>query len=191
MHAKSLHHVWLFATLWTVVYQTSLSMEFSRKNTGGGGCHALLQLFYLTSPFIRKCNCHAEHIGVMEHRQNGFVFLSTALKTQWRGEIHSVCNSPNINPLLNVLSFLFHSSWSLLKARCRMSAGSESCTFISPMTWSSYFRVWDYLPFIVLPLAFLGPRVKWEEEPWASWYTSSCWVRVRHVQRAAWLLCRH
>ena len=45
----------------------------------------------------------------MEHKQNAFVFLSTALKTQQRGEIQSVCNSPNINPLLNILSFLFHS----------------------------------------------------------------------------------
>ena len=38
--------------------------------------------FILTSPLIRNCNCHAEYVGFMEHRQNAFVFLSTALKTQ-------------------------------------------------------------------------------------------------------------
>ena len=108
MHAKLLQSCLLFATLGTVAHQTSLSMGFSRNNTGGS-YHALLQLFSLTSPFIRKCNCHVEYVGFMEHKQNAFVFLSTALKTQQRGEIQSVCNSPNINPLLNILSFLFHS----------------------------------------------------------------------------------
>ena len=36
-------HVWLLATLWTVAHQTSLSMEFSKQDTGVG-YHALLQL---------------------------------------------------------------------------------------------------------------------------------------------------
>ena len=35
--------VQLFATLWTVARQASLSMGFSRQECwGGGGCHALL-----------------------------------------------------------------------------------------------------------------------------------------------------
>ena len=38
---KSLSHVWLFATPWTVAHQAPLSMGFSRQNTGVG-CHFLL-----------------------------------------------------------------------------------------------------------------------------------------------------
>ena len=40
-------HIWLFASQQTVAHQASLSMWFSRKNTGGG-CHALLQGIFLT-----------------------------------------------------------------------------------------------------------------------------------------------
>ena len=40
-------HVQLFATLWTVAHQASLSMGFSGKNTGVD-CHALLQRIFLT-----------------------------------------------------------------------------------------------------------------------------------------------
>ena len=39
--AKSLSHVRLFGTLWTVACQSLLSMGFSRQNTGVG-CHFLL-----------------------------------------------------------------------------------------------------------------------------------------------------
>ena len=39
--AKSLSHVRLFGTLWTVACQSLLSMGFSRQNTGVG-CHILL-----------------------------------------------------------------------------------------------------------------------------------------------------
>ena len=39
---KSLSRVQLFAAPWTVAHQASLSMGFSRKNTGVG-CHFLLQ----------------------------------------------------------------------------------------------------------------------------------------------------
>ena len=42
MQAKSLSHVWLFATLGTVAYQAPLSMGFSRQEYWRG-CHALLQ----------------------------------------------------------------------------------------------------------------------------------------------------
>ena len=44
---RLLSHVWLFATLWTVAYQASLSMRFSGKSTGVG-CHFLLQGIFLT-----------------------------------------------------------------------------------------------------------------------------------------------
>ena len=36
MHAKWLSHVQLFATLWTVAYQASLSMGFSRQEYWSG-----------------------------------------------------------------------------------------------------------------------------------------------------------
>ena len=44
---KSLSHVRLFVSPWTVDHQAPLSMEFSRKNTGMG-CHFLLQGIYPT-----------------------------------------------------------------------------------------------------------------------------------------------
>ena len=44
---KSLSHVRLFATPWTVAYKSPQSMEFSRQNTGVG-CHFLLQGIFLT-----------------------------------------------------------------------------------------------------------------------------------------------
>ena len=34
--AQSLNHVWVFATPWTVAYQASLSMEFSRQEYQNG-----------------------------------------------------------------------------------------------------------------------------------------------------------
>ena len=42
VHAKSLSHVWLFVTPWTVPYQAPLFMEFSRQEYGRG-YHFLLQ----------------------------------------------------------------------------------------------------------------------------------------------------
>ena len=42
VHVCMLSHVRLFATLWTVAFQTPLSMGFSRKNTGEG-CHRDIQ----------------------------------------------------------------------------------------------------------------------------------------------------
>ena len=42
VHAQSLSHVRLFATLWTVAHQAPLSMGFPGKNTGVG-CHSVLQ----------------------------------------------------------------------------------------------------------------------------------------------------
>ena len=47
---KSLNHVRLFATLWTVAYQAPPSMEFSWQEYWSWevGCHFLLQGIYLT-----------------------------------------------------------------------------------------------------------------------------------------------
>jgi len=42
-----LSRVWLFATLWTVACQATLTMRFFRKNTGVG-CHFLLQRIFST-----------------------------------------------------------------------------------------------------------------------------------------------
>ena len=47
VYAKSLSHVQLFTTLWTIACQAPLSMRFSSKNTGVG-CHFLLQGIFLT-----------------------------------------------------------------------------------------------------------------------------------------------
>ena len=43
LKVKSVSCVQLFLTLWTVAHQASLSMGFSRQNTGVG-CHFLLQI---------------------------------------------------------------------------------------------------------------------------------------------------
>ena len=54
---KSLSHVWLFATLWTVAYQASPSMGFSRQEYWSG-CHFLLQGIFLTqgsNPGLPHC----------------------------------------------------------------------------------------------------------------------------------------
>ena len=44
---KSLSHVRLFTTPWTVAYQAPLSMGFSRQEYWSG-CHCLLQRIFLT-----------------------------------------------------------------------------------------------------------------------------------------------
>ena len=54
---KSLSHVRLFATLWTVAHQAPLSMGFSSKDTGVG-CHFILQGIFLTqgsNPGLLHC----------------------------------------------------------------------------------------------------------------------------------------
>ena len=61
--AKSLSHVRLFATLWTVTLQALLSMELSSKNAEMG-CHALLQGTFLTqgSNLHLLCHLHCETV---------------------------------------------------------------------------------------------------------------------------------
>ena len=54
---KSVSHVRLFATLWTVAFQAPLSMEFSRQEYWSG-CHILLQGIFLTqgwNPGLPHC----------------------------------------------------------------------------------------------------------------------------------------
>ena len=50
-------HIWLFANLWTVVFQAPLSMEFPGKNTGVG-CRFLLQGIVLTQELNLHLLCH-------------------------------------------------------------------------------------------------------------------------------------
>ena len=66
---KSLNHVQLFATPWTVAYQVPPSMEFSRQEywSGGMGCLFLLQWIYPTQgsnpgpPHCRQMLYHLSH----------------------------------------------------------------------------------------------------------------------------------
>ena len=68
VYAKSLSHVQLFTTLWTIACQAPLSMRFSSKNTGVG-CHALLQGIFPTwglnlgLPHCRRIPYHLSHQG--------------------------------------------------------------------------------------------------------------------------------
>ena len=62
-------HVWLFASQQTVACQTSLSMGFSRKNTGVG-CHALCQGIFPTQG-------SNPHLLRLLHWRAGFLSLVT------------------------------------------------------------------------------------------------------------------
>ena len=65
---KSLSHVRLFVTPWTVAHQAPPSMGFSRKSTGVG-CHFVLQGIFLTQglnpglPHCRQTFYHLSHHG--------------------------------------------------------------------------------------------------------------------------------
>ena len=65
---KSLSHIHLFVTSWTVVYQVPPSMGFPGKSTGVG-CHFLLQGIFLTQgsnpglPHCRQTLHHLSHQG--------------------------------------------------------------------------------------------------------------------------------
>ena len=79
---KSLSCIWLFATLWAGALQ-SLSMGFSRKNTGMG-CHALLMGIFLTqgSNPIFYASCIGRQIlyrwATREANKDGIQFSSVA-----------------------------------------------------------------------------------------------------------------
>ena len=70
---KSVSHVRLFATPWSVTHQDPLSMEFSGKNTGVG-CHFLLQGIFLTQGlnpgllYWRQILYLLSHKGSPQHR---------------------------------------------------------------------------------------------------------------------------
>ena len=67
-YVKSLSCIQLFATPWTVTYQSPQSMEFSSKSTGVG-CHFLLQGIFSTQglnlglPHYRQTLYHLSHQG--------------------------------------------------------------------------------------------------------------------------------
>ena len=68
---KSLSHVQLFATLWTVAYQTPLSMGFSRQDTGVG-CHFLLLEIFLNhglKPALPHCRQMLYRLSHQESHQ--------------------------------------------------------------------------------------------------------------------------
>ena len=68
---KSLSHVQLFATPWTVAYQAPPSMEFSRQENWSG-CHFLLQGIFSTQgsnpgfPHCRQTLYHLSHQGSID-----------------------------------------------------------------------------------------------------------------------------
>ena len=74
MKLKSLSHVQLFATTWTVVCQAPLSMGFSKQDTGVG-CRSLLQGIFPTQglkPGLLHCRqslYHLSHQGSPEERK--------------------------------------------------------------------------------------------------------------------------
>ena len=65
---KSLSHVRLFATPWTVTYQAPLSIGFPGKNTGVS-CHFLLEGIFLTQGLNPGLLC-------LLHGQVGFLSLA-------------------------------------------------------------------------------------------------------------------
>ena len=93
---KSLSHVWLFATPWTVAYQAPLSMEFSRQNTGVD-CHFLLQGIFPTqgsNPGLLHCRqtlCHLSHQvspkiinGVLNNNWNWLNWMKAMIQYQYK-----------------------------------------------------------------------------------------------------------
>ena len=80
MCAKSLHHVWLFVTLWTVACQTPLSMGFFRQEDLHG-CHALLQRMLLTqgsNPGLLVSCISRQTLYLYCHLKNSDQFSSVA-----------------------------------------------------------------------------------------------------------------
>ena len=62
---KSLNHVRLFVTPWTITSKPPLSMGFSSKSTGVG-CHFLLQGIFLTqgsNPGLLHCRQALYHLS--------------------------------------------------------------------------------------------------------------------------------
>ena len=79
MKLKSLSHVQLFATPWTVVCQAPLSMGFSKQDTGVG-CHSLLQGdlpnpgIELRSPALQADSLLSEPTGKPRREEGGLLF---------------------------------------------------------------------------------------------------------------------
>ena len=62
---KSLSHVWLFVTTWTIAYQVPLSWDFPGKSTGVG-CHFLFQGIFQTQGL---------NLGLLHHRQSLYCLI--------------------------------------------------------------------------------------------------------------------
>ena len=75
-----LSRVWLFATLWTVAWEATLSMESSSKNTGVG-CHFLLQRIFPTQGLNPRLLCllHWRQILCCWAIGEAHIYLPTAL----------------------------------------------------------------------------------------------------------------
>ena len=75
---KSLSHVHLFATPWTVACQVPLSMEFSRPEYWS---HSLLQGIFPTQglhpglPYCRRIPCHPSHQGSPVKTEESNIFM--------------------------------------------------------------------------------------------------------------------
>ena len=92
--AKSLSHVCLFASLWTVTPQALLSLDSPGKNTGMG-CHTFLQGIFLThglNPYF----LHLQHWQVLQYQcylgspylDEGQHFVPCRLLAIWERSIH-------------------------------------------------------------------------------------------------------
>ena len=75
--------VWLFATSWTVVRQATLSMGFSRQDTGeeDSGSHSLLQGIFLTQG-LNPCLLHCRQILYHLSHQRSLLQAYPLLKSQ-------------------------------------------------------------------------------------------------------------
>ena len=99
---KSLNHVRLFATLWTVAYQAPPSMEFSWQEYWSWevGCHFLLQGIYLTqgsNPGLLLCK---KILYCLNHR--GLLLSTNRVATAW--------NVPGFSPE-SLLSWEIPQAW--------------------------------------------------------------------------------
>ena len=85
MRAKSLSHVQLFVTLWTVALQAPLSMGFSRKNTEVG-CHALLQGIFPTqglNPYLIHLHWQVDSLPLAPPGKPQYSLFNTISKNQY------------------------------------------------------------------------------------------------------------
>ena len=66
-----LSHVWVFVTPWIVAFQTALSLEFSRQETGVG-CHFLLQGIFQTKDWTQVSTLQADSLPLSHQGSPNF-----------------------------------------------------------------------------------------------------------------------